>query len=503
VRSEECTDILGPDEPTHSTLKELLDAVCPDDLQNFDLGVLNPGNASAAVKYRVVRRDGSVIWVENTARAFFDEQGKMSRIIGMVADITARKEAEDALREKEATIHRLFHIAQTLTKTLELDAILEHLNYESMMLIGAEGSSAGLLNAKTFTCDSFFDRSGPKKEGIKWSYDAGLLGWVLRNKRTYLTNDAVHDPLIPREFQKLLELRSVLCVPVLGSQDEVIAFFALHNKRGGDFRPSDVETVEGISKVASIAIQNALAYQRTCRAEEDLRVLSGELIKMQDEERRRIALELHEGLAQDLAALRLNLGQLKRKTAKDQKGAASIINESLKLNNDLIQQVRAMSYTLHPPHLEVVGLPVAITSYARKFSERSGIEVTVRADLPKDISHFPRGCEITIFRIVQECLSNVYRHAHSHIATVWVSFENEHLILEVADRGWGMGGVSKAGTKSNPSTGIGIASMRERVNQMHGTFLIESVTGQGVTVRVALPVAAASLGRRLNNDTVN
>ncbi len=489
VRSEECTDILGLDEPTHSTLKELLDTICPDDLQNFNLGVLNPGNASANVKYRVVRRDGSVIWVENTARAVFDEQGKMSRIIGMVADITARQQAEDALREKETTIRSLFHIAKTLTKTLELDAILEHLNYESMMLVGTEGSSAGLLSAEEFACDSFFDRSGPKKSGVVWPPDAGLLGWVLTNKKTYLTNDASHDPLIPPEIHIPLGLRSVLCVPVLGNQEEVIAFFALHNKRGGDFRPSDVETVEGISKVASIAIQNALAYQRTCRAEEDLRVLSAELINMQDEERRRIALELHEGLAQDLAALRLSLGHLKRKMAKDEKGVASIISESLKLNNDLIQQVRAMSYTLHPPHLEEVGLPVAITSYARKFSERSGIEVSVRADLPKDISHFPRGCEITIFRIVQECLSNVYRHAHSHIATVWVSFQNEHLILEVADRGWGIGGISKTGTKSNPPPGIGIASMRERVKQMHGTFLIESVTGQGVTVRVALPVA--------------
>jgi signal transduction histidine kinase len=271
----------------------------------------------------------------------------------------------------------------------------------------------------------------------------------------------------------------------------VIAFFALHNKRGGDFLSSDVEIVEGISKVASIAIQNALAYQRTCRAEESLRVLSAKLINLQDEERRRIALDLHEGLAQDLAALRLSLGQLKRKTAKNRNGVASIINESLELNNDLIRQVRAMSYRLHPAHLEEVGLPLAITSYARKFSERSGIEVQVRAELPEDIGHFPRGCEITLFRIVQECLANVHRHSHSHMATVCVSFENEQLILEVADRGQGMAGVSETGVVATTTPGIGIASMRERVKQMHGTFLIESVMGQGVTVRVALPVATA------------
>jgi PAS domain S-box-containing protein len=486
LRSEECTDILGLDEPTHSTLKELVDAIFPDDLQNFNLSVLNPGNATANMTYRIVRRDGSVIWVENTARAFFDKQGKMLRIIGMVADITARRQAEEALREKETTIRGLFHIAKTLTKALELDAIFEHLNYESMMLVGSEGSSAGLLGAEKFACDSFFDRSEPEKEGAASPPGAGLLGWVLTNKRTYLTNDAAHDPLIPPEIHIPLGLRSVLCVPVLGNQEEVIAFFTLHNKRGGDFRSSDVEIVEGISKVASIAIQNALAYQRTCRAEENLRVLSAQLIHLQDEEKRRIALDLHEGLAQDLAALQLNLGQLKRKTAKNHNGVASIINEGLELNNDLIQRVRSLSYKLHPAHLEEVGLPLAITSYARKFSERSGIEVSVRDELPEDIGRFPYGCEITIFRIVQECLSNVDRHSHSQMATVCVSFENEHLILEVADRGKGMAG----GALATTTTGVGIASMRERVKQMRGTFLIESGAGQGVTVRVELPVAS-------------
>ena len=414
--------------------------------------------------------------------------------MGMTQDISIRVEAERALREKETTIRSLFRIAKTLTKTLELDAILEHLNYESMMLVGSEGSSAGLLGAEKFACDSFFDGSGPKKEGIAWPPGDGLLGWVLTNKRTYLTNDAAHDQLIPPEIHIPLGLRSVLCVPVLGNQEEVIAYFALLNKRGGDFPSSDVEIVEGISKVASIAIQNALAYQRTCRAEENLRVLSAQLMNLQDEERRRIALDLHEGLAQDLAALQLNLGQLKRKTVKNHNGVASIINEGLELNNDLIQRVRSLSYKLHPAHLEEVGLPLAITSYARKFSEHSGIEVSVRDELPEDIGRFPRGCEIAIFRIVQECLSNVDRHSHSQIATVCVSFENEHLILEVADRGKGMAG----GAVAKTTPGIGIASMRERVKQMHGTFLIESGAGQGVTVRVELPVAT-TLAREARN----
>jgi len=169
-------------------------------------------------------------------------------------------------------------------------------------------------------------------------------------------------------------------------------------------------------------------------------------------------------------------------------GEAGIINESMKLSNDLIEQVCRMSYKLHPPQLEEIGLSLAISSYARKFSERSGIEVRVLADLP-EISHFPRGCEITLFRIVQECLSNIHRHSQSQVAAVCLSYQNEHLILEVADQGQGMANAAGRGIVTNPAQGIGIASMRERVNQLHGTFFMASSEGQGVTVRVVLPVA--------------
>jgi PAS domain S-box-containing protein len=489
MRSAECADILGVGEPTRITRQELLRAVHPDDREKCDVGSVTPNNATTHIKYRVVRSDGHVIWVEKTARAFFDEEGKMLRMIGMVVDITECEHAEDAVHEKQATIRGLFHIAQTLTKTLDLNTLLDHLNCQSMTLIGAEGSCAALLHENAFACDSFFDMSGRKRVDLTWPPNVGIPGWVLANKRTYVTNDAAQDLLIIPEAQKALGLRNVLCVPVLGNQEEVIAFFALHNKHEDDFGPSDVERVEGISKFASIAIQNVLAYQRTCRAEEGLRDLSARLINLQDDERCRIAHELHESMAQDLAALRLALEHLARLTRKDNDGVVGIVDETLRLSNGLIQQMRTMSYGLYPPLLEEGGLPLAISLYAHTFSEHSGIKVKVCVDVPRGIGRLPRQTEITLFRIVQQCLTNVHHHSQSHKATIRMSYKDEHLVLEVNDQGKGIATTSGKDNETKTLQGVGIASMRERVKQLHGTFLIESSRGQGATIRVVLPVA--------------
>lgn len=301
-----------------------------------------------------------------------------------------------------------------------------------------------------------------------------------------MTNDAANDPLIPLETRKALGLRSVLSVPILDSQGEVIAFFALHNKQGGDFIESDVEMVEGIAQVASIAIQNALAYHRIQQAESDLRRLSSRLINSQDEERRRIARELHETAAQDLAALRMSLGRIERAISHLPASAQEAIQEALQISEQLIRAVRTLSYVLHPPLLDVAGLNSAVMWYAEGFSKRSGVNVEV--ELSDGLGRFSREYETTLFRIMQECLTNVHNHSGSPRARVRMARENGHILMEVQDFGKGMTGCPSRGIASSEQLGVGIAGMRERVKQFHGTLEIESTSGHGTTVRVILPI---------------
>src|SRR5581483_5087430 len=148
------------------------------------------------------------------------------------------------------------------------------------------------------------------------------------------------------------------------------------------------------------------------RAEESLHRISGRLIQLQDEERRRIARELHDSTAQSLAALSMNLGALSQEAARKLDNSANrIISESLGLAEQCAREVRTLSYLLHPPLLDESGLSDAVQWYAQGFSQRSGIEVSV--EIPSGLGRLARELELALFRIVQESLTNVHRHSGS------------------------------------------------------------------------------------------
>jgi PAS domain S-box-containing protein len=224
------------------------------------------------------------------------------------------------------------------------------------------------------------------------------------------------------------------------------------------------------------------------RAEEGSRKLSVRLLQLQDEERRRIARELHETTAQDLSGLRLCLGQLKGLEAKLPVSAQRIIANSLEISERIIEGIRVLSYGLHPPLLEETGLSMAVAWYARGFARRSGIEIKV--EIPDGFGRLPQEHETTLFRILQECLVNIDRHANSRWARIHMTRQADSVSLEVEDRGQGMGGELRPGSQAAQEPGVGIAGMRERVKQLHGVFEIESAPGRGTTVRAVLPIPA-------------
>ena len=155
----------------------------------------------------------------------------------------------------------------------------------------------------------------------------------------------------------------------------------------------------------------------------------------------------------------------------------------------VIQQIRTLSYLLHPLLLEEAGLASALRWYASGFAERSGIKVKVV--MKGGFGRLPKETEISVLRIVQEGLTNVHRHSKSRLATIRLARANKTIHLEVIDRGVGMA-LPSAATGWNSPLGIGIAGMRERVKQLGGVFEIQSEPGHGTTIRVELPVEESS-----------
>jgi len=220
-----------------------------------------------------------------------------------------------------------------------------------------------------------------------------------------------------------------------------------------------------------------------------LRELSARLLAAQDEERRRIARELHDTTAQQLAALSLNLAAVSRLLTDPPPKAQRILADSLKLVEMAAQEVRTPAYLLLPPLLEAAGLLGAVRDYASGFAKRSGIAVELV--LPDDLDRLPQDAELALFRVVQEGLANIHRHSGSTTATIHLAREADCVKLEVIDTGHGIPTQTYAALWKQPgAVGVGIAGMRERLHQLRGRLEIESGPN-GTMVSATLPVGTS------------
>ena len=239
----------------------------------------------------------------------------------------------------------------------------------------------------------------------------------------------------------------------------------------------------------------AQVSQRTTElniANQQLRELTSHVLHLQDEERRRIARELHDSAGQSLVVLAMNLTRLeteaKAQMASLTKTLATAADSAV-LVSELSTGIRTISYLLHPPMLDEAGLGPAMRWYIQGFAERS--KIVVDLDLSDDFGRLSQDLETTIFRVVQECLANILRHSESRVAKVRIERSAEEVRIEVRDKGKGIapGKLSEIAVSHTP--GVGIRGMQERVRQLGGTLKITSDGADKGTLVVALfPFAA-------------
>jgi signal transduction histidine kinase len=221
-----------------------------------------------------------------------------------------------------------------------------------------------------------------------------------------------------------------------------------------------------------------------------LQMLSAQLLRAQDDERRRLARELHDATGQKLSAAAMDLSILEKTAKKLPAKARHVLGEAQELIAQSAQELRTLSYLLHPPLLDEVGLAGAMREYARGFAARSGIAVEL--DLPVQSVRFRLDVEISIFRIVQECLANIHRHSGSAAAQVRLAWNNAEVRLQVSDQGRG-----RLPAKTMPdravegASGVGISGMRERVRLLGGHLEVGFGPG-GTIVEAVLPREALS-----------
>jgi PAS domain S-box-containing protein len=220
------------------------------------------------------------------------------------------------------------------------------------------------------------------------------------------------------------------------------------------------------------------------RAEDAARQLSGRILTLQDDERRRIARELHDSLGQYLVSIKINLDLLSGMVEETQETV--IVSECLKAVEECLSETRTISHLLHPPLLDEAGFASAARWFVEGFAKRSGLQVNL--DIPPDLGRLNRDVETTLFRILQEALTNVHRHSGGSMVRITLLLDAEQVQLQIADDGKGIPEEQLCRLKENDSaTGVGLAGMRERVRELGGWLAISSVV-PGTTITVTIPI---------------
>jgi PAS domain S-box-containing protein len=387
-----------------------------------------------------MRKDGSLLDVSLTISPVRDSSGRVVGASKVARDVTSQKLAEKALRESEQRFRVITDASPIMVWMAGTDKLCYYFN-------------KGWLD--------FVGRTLEQEAGNGWT-------------------DNVH----PEDFERCLQIY----VSNFDAQRPFEMEYRMRHHTGqyrwildrGVPRYTPDGTFEGyLGACLDIHAQREAAEK--VRIADDVT----RLMKAQDDERRRIARELHDSAGQTLVVLGLNLAQLVRKAEVCAPELAREGKEIEAIVQQLHREIRTTSYLLHPPLLDESGLTSALSWYVDGLAERSDVAITL--EVASNVGRLPSDMELAIFRIVQECLTNIHRHSGSKTAIIRVAREPDGVRVEVQDHGKGMQPERLDQIQSGGS-GVGMRGMRERLRQFHGEMQIET-NGTGTSVIARIPVA--------------
>jgi PAS domain S-box-containing protein len=376
--------------------------------------------------------------------------GKVLRIVGITQDITDRKLAEDKIQKSEALLAKAEKLAGA--GSWESDLQTGSLSWSDNMY-RVHGFAPGEVVPSVELCLQMLQPED--RERARYLVE-----------RAIATRQPVEHEYRSRSRDGRLRIHLTRFEPVVSESGEPLRI---------------VGTTQDIT-------DRKLAEEKIRKSEGLLRRLSQELIHAQDTERRQIARDLHESAGQTLAALKMTLANLEYALREDAQDAPRHLLAARAQAEDAIREIRVLSYLMHPPMLDEVGLQPTIEWYAKGFSQRSGIESSIEVD--QNLMRLPQQVETTVFRIVQEALTNVHRYSGSRTVTIRLNRKEDVVYVEIKDRGRGF----QTPPERAAGVGVGIAGMRERVRQLKGRLEIESAAGQGTTVRAMIPIMTGKPG---------
>jgi PAS domain S-box-containing protein len=386
-------------------------------------------------EYRYLRPDGSSVWIFGESAEERDANGVLTGFIGTATDITELRNTREALEAAQAELE--VRVRERTEKLRETTMVVDQI--EDAVI---QSDYDGLVVSWNRAAERLFGYTAEQMMGqttLALTPVAERLA-ATKVRRRVRAGESIHGYETVRVRKDGRHL------------DVELTVFPLRDENGNVF--------------ATTAIIRDITERK--RAQAQLRQLSQGLLRAQDEERRRIARELHDSTAQLLAAMTINLGQVCSSRRLTKRRREQLLAECTVFAERALMEVRTQSYLLHPPLLDERGLVAALGFFIDGFIQRSGIEVAFRAQ--PGLEGLCKTLELTLFRIVQEALTNVHRHSGSARAEINVTHQDGWISLTVRDFGRGFS------RPINSLNGVGIAGIRERMMEIGGTFQIESAS---------------------------
>ena len=428
-------EILG--EPFHRLYN-----TCESDTPQRHLGTaLEHGHVTDECQQ--VRKDGTHFWATADVTLLRNEQGQPGGYAVITRDITERRRQREEIEQREEQLNAFFSNAPVGLAIIDKDLRFQRINGPFAELNGLD----------------FRDQIGKPLRAVIADLShqiEPLLRQVASTGEPMLTQE-IKGPIPSTPGVTGWWLKSLFPIA----------------------KDDDVVTQMGI------VVQDITGLKR---AEAAVRRLSGRLLQIRDDERRRLARDLHDSLGQTLTAVKMNLSYLGRDTSKLDERGCNAVAESKELVENSLKEVRTLSHLLHPPMLDDVGLVAALRWFANGFSQRSSIQVEL--NVPADLPRLSTELETAVFRVVQESLTNVHRHSGSATANVRLETQADLLHLYVIDQGRGIPLDKLSFRQETATLGVGLLGMRERLRQLRGQLEIDS-NSHGTSVHAVIPIREA------------
>ena len=447
------------------------------------------GNERELNEIEFTRADGGQLWTLVSSSSFPDPS-EDEGIVLLVNDISGRKRAEDELRFQYNRISAMQKLASVLVESMDMRRRLES---ALRTVIEVTGFDAGAIYLAS---EERHELVLQHHEGLlpgsvaavrTWQKGYGVTGEVWQTGAARYLSDASSDAMIDRAVQKQEHIRGFASVPLVAS-GEVVGVLNLIRREPHTFTDDEQAMLQTFGGQMGVALENAKLFEAARAGEKQVRQLSLNLVRIQEEERKRFARELHDGLAQLLTMLRVNAELALEHLNEPGSAAGQRIREVISLVGEAEHEAKQISYDLRPAILDDFGLKAAIQSHAASFERRTGIVVELH--LPDADVRFDSIIETTVYRIVQELLANVARHAKATRVTIQLLLRRGVLALTVSDNGQGF---SVSDVLAHASNGFhnGLRNMRERTESLKGMFHVESAPGRGAEFVIEVPCSLA------------